>query len=270
METIQEMMTRRRFPTSNGCTTNGKQSPKTAMAVQAILDIARVMPGDVPSTCPKCDGSGYIKTWENGIGHLETCPICAERKAHEARLANSGISKEDYEAYTLDTFKRDTECAAAMGEVADRFINTRKPYQGCGFFGKPGTGKTHICIAICQALKLPHYYWQYRAEIQRIKNSAYKNSQVYDELIVKPSKASLLFVDDLFKGAIINGGLAPQDQQIMFDIINRRYMNRLPTIFSSEYSLDKITSFDEAIGSRIAEMCRPFNCKCQGKNRRLS
>lgn len=238
--------------------------------VQLILDIAKVMPNGSPSICPKCDGSGFIKTFKDGVGSIKACPICSAKKAHEARLTNSGISKEDYGQYTLETFKRDTECSARMGAIADQFIATRKPHQGCGFFGKPGTGKTHICIAICQALELPHYYWQYRAEIQRIKNSAYKNSEVYDELIVKPAKASLLFIDDLFKGAVINGGLAPQDVQIMFDIINRRYMNRLPTIFSSEFTIDKIVRYDEAIGSRIAEMCRPFTCICQGQNRRLT
>ena len=258
------------FPTSTGSMTNGKPSDRTIHNdVQAILSIAKIMPDASPSTCPKCDGSGFIKTFKNGIGSIQACPICSARKAHEARLANSGISKADYEAYTFDTFKRDTECAARMGAIADKFVETRQPHQGCGFFGKPGTGKTHICIAICQKLDIPHYYWQYRAEIQRIKNSAYKNSQVYDELILKPSKAELLFIDDLFKGAVINGGLAPQDQQIMFDIINRRYMNRLPTIFSSEYTVDKIIRLDEAIGSRIAEMCRPFTCICQGTNRRL-
>ena len=222
-----------------------------------------------PSSCPKCDGSGYIKSWENGISHIEECPICAARKAHEARLKLSGISKEDYERYTMASFKPDTEEARRMKAAAGYYLANAKKEQSTGYFGKPGTGKTHICIAICQASNRPHYYWQYRAEIQRIKNAAYRLPQEYDELIKKAATASFLYIDDLFKGAIINGGLSGQDKQIMFDIINRRYMNKLPTIFSSELPLKKIIALDEGIGSRIAEMTGIYAITCNGVNRRI-
>lgn len=223
-----------------------------------------------PSPCPKCDGSGYIKTWENGLGtSITVCPVCAERHAHEKRLKESGISKADYERYTLSSFQNDTSMAMHMKDVALAYIANAKPTQSIGFFGKAGTGKTHICIALCQTLGKPHYYWQYRAEIQKIKNAAYRLPQEYDQLIKKAATASLLYIDDLFKGAVQNKGLYPQDLQIMFDIINRRYVNHLPTIFSSEYSLDTITGMDEAIGGRIWEMCTPYAIECKGASRRL-
>lgn len=222
-----------------------------------------------PSQCPKCDGSGYIKTFHNGIGHIETCPICAARRANEARLKQSGISASDYERYTLESFKADTDDARRMKAAAEYYLEHASENQSIGFFGKPGTGKTHICIAICQALKRPHYYWQYRAEIQKIKNAAYRLPLEYDNLIKWAASANLLYIDDLFKGAVINGGLAGQDEQIMFDVINRRYINKLPTIFSSELSLKKIMTMDEAVGSRIAEMTGIYAITCGGVNRRV-
>lgn len=222
-----------------------------------------------PSPCPKCDGSGYIKTWKNGIGDIRICPVCAERHAHEARLKMSGISKESYDRYTLSSFQNDTPMAMHMKDVALAYIANAKPQQCIGYFGKAGTGKTHICIAICQALGKPHYYWQYRTEIQRIKNAMYRLPEEYDNLTKKAVTASLLYIDDLFKGAVQNKGIYPQDKQIMFDIINRRYMNKLPTIFSSEYSLEKITEMDEAIGGRIWEICNPYVVECKGASRRL-
>ena len=44
----------------------------------------------------------------------------------------------------------------------------------------------------------------------------------------------------------------------MFEIINYRYINKLPIIVSSEYSIDELLNFDEAIGSRIYEMCKDY------------
>lgn len=222
-----------------------------------------------PSPCSTCDGSGYIKTWKNGFGSIAICPECAERHAHEKRLRDSGISKESYERYTLSSFQNDTRMAMMMKNAALDYIAHAKKTQSIGYFGRAGTGKTHICIAICQALGKPHYYWQYRAEIQRIKNAAYRLPQEYEELMKRAGTASLLYIDDLFKGAVQNKGLYPQDKQIMFDIINRRYVNKLPTIFSSEYSLDTITGMDEAIGGRIWEMCSPYAIECKGDSRRI-
>lgn len=222
-----------------------------------------------PSPCPKCDGSGYIKRWKDGQGHIEICPICAERHAQEARLRNSGISPADYERFTLESFKADTEEARRMKAAAEHYLANAAPTQSIGYFGKPGTGKTHICIALCQASRRPHYYWPYRAEIQKIKNAAYRIPALYDELILKPSKASFLYIDDLFKGAVINGGLSQQDLQIMFEIIDKRKMNRLPTVFSSELSLRKIIALDEGLGSRIAEMTGIYMIGTSGANRRV-
>lgn len=224
-----------------------------------------------PSPCSMCDGSGFVRgDWKDGRREIKACPVCAAKAAHEARLKRSGISRSDYERHTLDSFKADTNEARRMKAAAEYYIANAKPTQSIGFFGRPGTGKTHICIAICQAIKKPHYYWQYRAEIQKIKNAEYRLPEVYDELIRKPSTAGFLFIDDLFKGAVINGGLSMQDKQIMFDIINRRYMNQLPTIFSSELPLKKITEMDEGIGTRIEEMTGSYAIACTGVNRRVT
>ncbi len=222
-----------------------------------------------PSSCPACDGSGFIKSFKDGRGDLRECPICAAKKAHAARLAQSGISQADYERYTLDSFKADTTEARRMKAAAEHYLNNAGKSQSIGFFGKPGTGKTHICIAICQASKRAHFYWQYRAEIQKIKNAAYRLPQEYEDLMKRAGTAKFLYIDDLFKGAVINGGIAPQDAQIMFDIINRRYVNKLPTIFSSEIPTRKMAQMDEGLATRIEEMLGVYNITCTGVNRRV-
>ena len=45
------------------------------------------------------------------------------------------------------------------------------------------------------------------------------------------------------------------DVNVMYEIINYRYMNNLPLIISTEKDLEGLLLFDEATGSRIIEMC---------------
>lgn len=72
--------------------------------------------------------------------------------------------------------------------------------------------------------------------------------------------AEILLIDDLFKGKVNE-----TDINIMFEIINHRYINKLPIICSTEYLVEEILSFDEAIGSRIYEMSKDFMFEIKGQ-----
>lgn len=53
-----------------------------------------------------------------------------------------------------------------------------------------------------------------------------------------------------------NGKTTESDINIMFEIINYRYLKNKPIIISSELIQSKLLDFDEAVGSRIIEMCK--------------
>ena len=61
---------------------------------------------------------------------------------------------------------------------------------------------------------------------------------------------AVLYIDDMLKGR-----LTETDVNVMYEIVNYRYMNNLPLIISTEKNLDELLVFDEATGSRIIEMC---------------
>lgn len=208
--------------------------------------------------CDRCGGTGviFIKN-EDGLVSGYRCPDCREARDTHRFLRGSGITPENYAKYTMASFKTDNLMAFKMKDLALRFLKDPTA-TGIGYFGNPGIGKTHICIAICHELHREHHYWQYRKEIQRLKAVMYKDLDRYDEMIESVSRLPWLYIDDLFKGAISNGVMATQDQQLVFDIINSRYVNRLPTIVSSEFPLGTILEADEAIGSRLAEMLKPY------------
>lgn len=79
------------------------------------------------------------------------------------------------------------------------------------------------------------------------------DSEYYKKFISKFQNCDILLIDDLFKGKVNDS-----DVNIMFEIINYRYINNLPMIINSEFLIDRLLYFDEAIGSRIYEMCRDY------------
>lgn len=224
------------------------------------------------SECEKCGGTGWIDYEKDGYEYGRPCE-CRAAKIIELQLKASGIEYAEYAEKTLETFKADTEMAAKMKRMAEEYLADR-PANGIGYFGKSGTGKTHICIAICQELTRrgegAHKYFSYRTEIQRLKALAYNEPEYFRQMDGWTS-CDILYIDDLFKFAKDRqGNIYSQDLQITYDIINTRYLNRSRTIFSSEYTVNDIKNIDSALGSRIYEMIRPYGLECTGKNRRYA
>lgn len=219
--------------------------------------------------CKRCGGTGWVDVIKNGYTMKMRCPDCKLEREKAEILKRSGINIEDYNRFTLENFKEDTAEAKSMKAKAVQYLKSDMK-KGIGFFGSSGTGKTHLCIAILQAMGKPHRYWKYRREIQDIKNAAYKNAEKYSQMMEIAETADNLYIDDLFQGAWSNGSLSQQDNQIMFDIIDTRYVNHKPTFFSSNNTLEEIGKANDALASRIYDMCSPFVVTVKGKNRRFS
>ena len=120
--------------------------------------------------------------------------------------------------------------------------------------GNPGCGKTHLILALANSLinkkNIEVSYMSYRDEITNLKQSVI-DKEIYSKKINKYKTTKLLLIDDLFKGKITES-----DINIMFEIINYRYLNNLPMMISTELNTDKLLNCDEGLGSRIIEMCK--------------
>ena len=130
------------------------------------------------------------------------------------------------------------------------------------FTGQVGAGKTHLGTAICGALMkkgVAVIYMAYRNAVTKIKQNIIDES-VYNRELNQYTLARVLYIDDLLKGRLTDA-----DINIMYEIVNYRYMNNLPIIVSTEKFLDDLIAFDEAIGSRIIEMCRGNIVQLQGR-----
>ena len=223
--------------------------------------------------CSKCKDTGWITVIAtDGAFYKKPCKCLAQMKI-EARLKKSGILPEDYARFSLSTFDTDTEEHVDMKRLAIKYLQSRKPSQGIVYTGNSGTGKTHICIAICQELTRKygqeHYYFNYCSEMQKMKALVFDDVQ-YSQMIQRWASVDNLYIDDLFKLAKgRDGNIQQSDLRIMFEIINARYLNRKATIFSTEMTIREITDIDEALGSRIKSIVGDYGMACHGANMRL-
>lgn len=132
------------------------------------------------------------------------------------------------------------------------------------FLGQNGAGKTHLLLAIGKALierekGVEVVYMPYIESSNELKNNAF-NQEVYNNIINKYKTCELLIIDDLFKDKIASGEiiskLTSNDMKHIYPIINYRYINKLPTIYSSEADGEMLMEFDGAIAGRILESCK--------------
>ena len=111
---------------------------------------------------------------------------------------------------------------------------------------------------------IPVLYVSYRDMITELKQHI-TDKEEYSGEIDRLKNIDVLFIDDLFKGKITES-----DINIMYELINYRYLKRLPIIVSTEKTIQQLIDIDEALGSRIVEMCKKYTiCFNKSANYRL-
>ena len=210
--------------------------------------------------CPKCRDLRFI------LKDNEAIPCtCKDVREAEEILLNSGIS-EEFRKKNFDNFDYSYNikvCDAFMKakEYVKNFDKSSKN-NSIIFVGQVGSGKTHLSMAIANALMkkgVGVLYMPYRDNIISLKQNM-MDEEYYRKAMNRFKRAKVLLVDDLFKGSITGS-----DVNIMFEIINYRYLNGLPVIVSCEKGIDEIISIDEAIGSRLYEMSWGYVASFSGK-----
>jgi DNA replication protein DnaC len=115
--------------------------------------------------------------------------------------------------------------------------------------GSVGSGKTHLCTAICGALLDKGKFVRYMLwRDDSVKLKAAVNDSDYATIINPIKRCQFLYIDDLFKG-----GATEADKRLAFEILNYRYVGGLSTIISTELTPEELLVIDEATGSRIYE-----------------
>jgi DNA replication protein DnaC len=213
--------------------------------------------------CPICGNTGTImRKDENGILWGRECKCMAQRRSKKW-IVRSGLS-DLLDRYTFDAYQMPDAKRKNIRQIAEAFCKA-----DVGWFfiaGRPGSGKTHICTAICgELLKSAEVrYMLWRDEIVKIKADV-TDSAAYEKDLRPFKTVPVLYIDDFLKGKVTDA-----DLNAAFEIINSRYNDKSKrTIISSELRIPKILDLDEALGSRIYERSKSFCADAPDENWRL-
>lgn len=215
--------------------------------------------------CPFCNNTGNITARdEKGILWSRECE-CMKKRRSIRRIKTSGL-QDMVERYSFKNYRTDTRQQEGIKQRAQEFITS--DVEAFFISGRPGSGKTHICTAICSELINEGWdvkYMMWRTDGAELKAMITEREE-YKRAIRKLRDVQVLYIDDFFKGAVSDG-----DINLAFAILNERYNSKgKKTIISSERSMQDILRIDDAIGGRIAERARGFIIQSPNENWRTS
>lgn len=212
--------------------------------------------------CPVCQNKGYILYRKDGYDYTKECE-CMNKRRFMRRIRKSGMS-DMLRRYTFDSYETPDASRQKVKAAAERFCKA-----DTGWFyisGRSGSGKTHICTAICSRFietGKEVYYMKWRDESRMLK--ALVNTDEVEKPLEKLKRIPVLYIDDFFKG-----GHSEADERIAFEILNSRYNDtKLRTVISSELMIEDILDIDEALGGRIKERSKGYLVKSVDENWRL-
>lgn len=222
--------------------------------------------------CPICKNRGFIHVAEKTeFGYwteINQYCECQQVRKTIRQMKKSGLASI-IGKYTMQSYNADEPWQKNVYDRAKRFITQRleNSVSDDWFYigGASGSGKTHICTAICREFLLKGLsvrYMLWRDDAVKLKANLTDFAE-YDSLMGELKNVDVLYIDDLFKSGYTGeaGKQKPTaaDINLAFELLNYRYNNpKLITILSSECTTNDLLDIDEAIGGRISERARAF------------
>lgn len=215
-------------------------------------------------TCPICHGEEWVyERDEYGVEYAAPCK-CRERKVMDRRLRFAELP-DSLKTIRLNTFNLRRYTRDESREIAAVACRGVKFYlenldamleKGMGLYlwsEEKGSGKTRMAASIANALMLEHGIQVKFATslniLQEIKSTWGQNGNKQQEgyLLDALQTVKVLVIDDF-------GTEEAKDwiREKFYQILNERYLNKLPTILTSNFPLDGL-NYDRRITNRLQE-----------------
>lgn len=197
------------------------------------------------------------------------CPSCEEAAAIHEQTEKDQRDRELREKMMRDALKaaaippRFEECwlgnfLATTQQQKDIYLFCSKFADECVatgrstlFVGSPGTGKTHLAIAIARKIMPLHtaYYTTVQRFIRRVKDTwAQTRTETEKAAMAAATTVDLLILDEV---GVQHG--SQFEEHLLFDVLNERYEHRRPTILISNLPPEKAKAF---LGERVVDRLR--------------
>lgn len=180
---------------------------------------------------------------------------------NEYAIKTSEDRRYTFRNYPLEQQRKSPELFAAAMEFADSFkVGNPGELKGLYIFGPPGVGKTHLMLAICNRLderQIPNIFVRADTVFDKLRMAVGAGKDM-EAVIEKYCNVPVLAIDEFAQERANEFTLDK-----MFRIINYRFSNKLPTLFTSNYeppvvyrTFSQDTKTVEAMISRIIQMSR--------------
>lgn len=216
------------------------------------------LPGD--PNCPHCHGLGYLRAdvppGDPRFGRLEPCVCRLGEITQEVRQRLFALSHlEELSHMRFETFHPQGRGGLSPSQTQSLEMALNQAQQFAHrlegwllLLGGYGCGKTHLAAAIANfAVEhgVPTLFLTVPDLLDQLRFAYESEETSFEERFEEIRNASLLVMDDFG-----TQNATPWAQEKLFQIVNYRYINRLPTVITTNLSLDEI---EPRIRSRLQD-----------------
>ena len=213
-------------------------------------------PIDGGPACETCNNQRYLLT-ERGILPCPDCGVAAQWAAKSLDAYSSAIGRAHEQTFTNFNIAPAGKPIASLElcrDAAQAFATA--PDGWLVLCGPSGNGKSHLCAAIANALRTYARTCVFVSmpdltkSLKDLMDDDFARSvnQTYGQRLSRYQSAPVLLLDDIHAEKI-----SEWSEGVLFEIVDYRYRNRLPTVFVTNLDPCDKSEFDPRVVSRWSD-----------------